>query len=522
MRIERLLPLLCGYDAQVVSFLQNGFTFGFPLHFSGPRVSFWAKNLASAYQNPKIVSAKLDKELQAHRIPGPFKAPPFPTFRVSPLGLVPKKTPGEFRLIHHLSFPRGTSINDGILPEHATVTYSRVDDAISLIKRLGQGCFLAKTDIQSAFRIIPISPRDYDLLGMFWQGNFYYDRAMPMGCASSCRTFEMFSTALQWVSQNRLNIVHLIHILDDFLMAAASYDQCCVHLKNFLSLCEYVGVPIAPGKTVGPQTTLTFAGIELDTVMLEARLPADKIAKTQGLLLSFLTRKKATLQEVQSLIGLLNFACSVVIPGRAFLRRLIDLTKGIKCATHFIRLSRSVKADLSMWKSFLDDFNGRSFFLDDCWSTSSSLNLYTDAAAGFGFGAIFGQFWCFGAWPDQWKTLNIVILEFYPIVLSVLLWGHLMQNQRIIFFTDNAALVDIINKATSRDPIVMTFVRRLVLACLRFNILFRAQHVPGVKNGLADSLSRLQVSRFRRLAPVGIQTTPTLVPIHLLPRNWQL
>ena len=302
VRIERLLPFLCGYDAQVVSFLKNGFTFGFPLHFSGPRVSFYAKNLASAYQNPEIVSAKLDKELQAHRIAGPFKAPPFPTFRVSPLGLVPKKTPGEFRLIHHLSFPPGTSVNDGILPEHATVTYSRVDDAICLIKRVGRGCFLAKTDIQSAFRIIPISPRDYDLLGMVWQGNFYYDRAMPMGCASSCRTFEMFSTALQWVSQNRLNIVHLIHILDDFLMAASSYDQCCVHLKNFLSLCDYVGVPIAPEKTVGPRTTLTFAGIELDTVMLEARLPADKIAKTQALLLSFLTHKKATLQEVQSLI----------------------------------------------------------------------------------------------------------------------------------------------------------------------------------------------------------------------------
>ena len=174
--------------------------------------------------------------MQAHRIAGPFKAPPFPTFWVSPLGL-------EFRLIHHLSFPPGTSANDGILPEHATLTYSRVDDAICLTKRLGWGCLLAKTDIQSAFRIIPISPRDYNLLGMVWQGNFYYDRAMPMGCASSCHTFEMFSTALQRVSQNRLNIVHLIHILDDFLMAAASYDQCCVHLKNFLSFCDYVGVP---------------------------------------------------------------------------------------------------------------------------------------------------------------------------------------------------------------------------------------------------------------------------------------
>jgi hypothetical protein len=51
-------------------------------------------------------------------------------------------------------------------------------------------------------------------------------------------------------------------------------------------------------------------------------------------------------------------------------------------------------------------------------------------------------------------------LEFYPIVLSVLVWGDKMRNQRITFFTDNAALVDIINKATSRDVTVMIFVKR--------------------------------------------------------------
>ena len=65
----------------------------------------------------------------------------------------------------------------------------------------------------------------------------------------------------------------------------------------------------------------------------------------------------------------------------------------------------------------------------------------------------------------------------------------------------------------------MVFVRRLVLACLNFNILFRARHVPGVKNVLADSLSRLQVSKFRQLAPVGVQASPTAIPIPLLPHN---
>ena len=66
--------------------------------------------------------------------------------------------------------------------------------------------------------------------------------------------------------------------------------------------------------------------------------------------------------ELQSLIGLLNFACSVIISGRASLRRLIDLTIGVKAAHHRIRLTSQVKEDLRVWLEFLNNFNGKSFF----------------------------------------------------------------------------------------------------------------------------------------------------------------
>ena len=158
-------------------------------------------------------------------------------------------------------------------------------------------------------------------------------------------------------------------------------------------------VPIAPEKTVGPQKILSFAGIELDTLRMEARLPADKIDKCKLLISSFLRRKKVTLREIQSLTGVLNFACSVIVPGRESLRRLIGLNKGVKSAHYFVRLTKWVKTDLSMWQSFFDDFNGRSFFLSDI--DSFSLNLYTDAAGSLGYGAVFGNEWCFGAWHGQ-------------------------------------------------------------------------------------------------------------------------
>lgn len=125
-------------------------------------------------------------------------------------------------------------------------------------------------------------------------------------------------------------------------------------------LRSYLGIPMAPEKTVGPSTTLAFAGIELDTVAVEARLPLEKLEKCRDLISSFLRRRKVTLKEVQSLAGLLNLACAVMVPGRAFLRRLIDLTIGVKRPHFLIRLSKA--EDLMVWQTFLSGFNGRSFF----------------------------------------------------------------------------------------------------------------------------------------------------------------
>ena len=70
-----------------------------------------------------------------------------------------------------------------------------------------------------------------------------------------------------------------------------------------MRLCEQLGVPLAPDKTVGPTTPLQFLGITLDTVSMKARLPDDKLAQSRSLIHSFLNREKAILREMQSIVG---------------------------------------------------------------------------------------------------------------------------------------------------------------------------------------------------------------------------
>ena len=110
-------------------------------------------------------------------------------------------------MIHHLSFPFGASVNNFIPQEFCSVHYAKVDDLIRFIKRLGRGCTLSKTDVRSAFRIIPIHPSDFHLReSMQWEGNYYVDCCLLMGCASSCKTFEALNTAVDWVACNKLAI----------------------------------------------------------------------------------------------------------------------------------------------------------------------------------------------------------------------------------------------------------------------------------------------------------------------------
>jgi hypothetical protein len=101
INLNQLEPYLNGYFADIISTLVSGFTNGFVLHFSGVVNTQEGKNLPSALANPTMVDQKLAKELSAPRLAGPFTATPFHPFRVSLLGLVPKETIEEFRLIHH-------------------------------------------------------------------------------------------------------------------------------------------------------------------------------------------------------------------------------------------------------------------------------------------------------------------------------------------------------------------------------------------------------------------------------------
>ena len=345
------------YREFVVGFC-SGLRDGFKI---GPRQPYFSKNLKTAYLLPETVDSNLlDEVKQGHTI-GPSTSPPFQNFQIYPLGLVPKKNSSKWRTIFHLSCPKtsNASVNANISSEEYSLQYVRLDDAIRILLKLGPKCFMAKTDVKSAFRNIPVHPDNWELLGMKWRDLYFFDRVLSFGLRSAPFIFNMLSDALELILIHKLGVSNVLHILDDFFIAElAPRSACLTSLCKLLCLFTELDVPIAPGKTYAPNQVLEFLRISLDSVRMIAYLSPDKLGQARSLLENWQKRSSCKLKELQSLIGVLQFACRVIAPGRTFLRRMIALTCGVKQPYHFVRLNSGFYKDLAMWELFLKHWNG--------------------------------------------------------------------------------------------------------------------------------------------------------------------
>ena len=512
IKLVKLKQYLLHYPNTVDgNILLEGFSNGFKLGYSGSRLPKRADNLRSAKELSSELMAKINKEVQLGRMIGPFPVSPFSNLVISPLGLVPKSE-GGWRLIMHLSFPEGSSVNDGIDKDLCSVKYTSFDKVTDMIFGLGREAKLAKRDIKSAFRLLPVHPSDFHLLGMEVVGNIYVDKCLPMGCSISCSLFEKCSSFLHWLVADLVGCITLDHFLDDFIFAGKKDSLECEKLLSvFEATCTEVGIPIAEEKSMGPTTVLVFLGLEINSEAMSVRVPVKKIVELKNIISAMLERKKVTLGEWQSLVGKLCFVSQAIRSSRAFLRRFYDAMAGLARPSFKLRLSNEIKSDLRMWLVFLDEFNGVQFIPEPAWFYSDSLNLYTDSsgAAELGCGCFLDGKWSFFPWPENWNSPDIMsdmsFLEMVPVLLAIYLWGKQFRNKKIILRIDNEGLVKVLNKQSSKSKRLMQLVRQFVLMSMSLGIVFRAMHIPGMANSTADSISHKQWDRFRQLAPAAAE-----------------
>ena len=117
-----------------------------------------------------------------------------------------------------------------------------MDQAAQCIVALGKGAQLAKLDLESAYRMIPIHPDDRHLLGMRWKNEVWIDTALPFGLRSAPKVFNVMADCLHWFFEEDVPGCQVIHYLDDFLfMGPPGSTKCRQALQQALGTCQNLG-----------------------------------------------------------------------------------------------------------------------------------------------------------------------------------------------------------------------------------------------------------------------------------------
>ena len=299
------------------------------------------------------------KEVELGRIAGPFDNPSqsgLQSIIISPIGLVPK-TNGGVRLIHHLSHPWGEGVNAYIDEHESKVQFASFDQAIRIASTLGQGTLMAKFDVQSAYRLLPVREADFPCLGLAIGGKIFCDKMLPMGAKISAAHWEAFGHIWEWIVQNDPRFDgHTCRYMDDMLCLFEPGKDPKASVTALEQTCADIGLPLAPDKTVAPTTSITFLGLTIDSQKQTIGIPQEKIAKAKSQLLLLTSKRTMKVRQIQSIAGLLNFNCKAIPPGRPFLRRLFDSVAG-KPKHCWANISRDMKEDAHAWLNFLESLN---------------------------------------------------------------------------------------------------------------------------------------------------------------------
>ena len=196
-------------------------------------------------------------------------------------------------------------------------------------------------------------------------------------------------------------------------------------IRTFLDICRTVGVPIAIEKTEWGTEMINFLGILLDGRHFRLCIPLEKREKAIQMLQLIMSKRKATVKELQSMCGYLNFLCKAIFPGRLFLRRMYakysyastgafiapQQKVGTKLkAHHDVKLDCEFKNDCRVWLDFLTsdgvtDIVSRPMIdLLGPAVTNTETCFYSDASGSKkkgGYGCIMNDRWIYGAWDEH-------------------------------------------------------------------------------------------------------------------------
>ena len=458
----------------------------------------------------------LEKEIKEGAVIGPFKSPPFKgPCRISPLNSVAKKESASRRVIVDLSFPENKSVNSGIkadffLGKHDKLKFPNIDDLVRIIHKKSPGALLFKRDLSRAYRQLPADVGTVHLLGYWFRENYYFDLSLPMGLVSSSRFCQMLSDSIVYIF--RTQGYDAVNYIDDF-GGGESPDEAWNVFYTLGKIISDIGMTEAQEKASPPSHIMIFLGLEVNTLLMTLRIPADKLQDIRNLLKEWENKHTASKRDTQQLCGLLNFVASCIKPGRIYFSRILNFLRTFKRDSK--RILNTVRSDIAWWKKCANKFNGISLIMNPTWEKPGD-TVFSDACL-TGAGACTENEYFHTKFPASFVNIcnDINQRECVTILVALKLWGSQWSRKNIVIMCDNSNSVQAVNSGASRDPLMQKILRNIHWICAEFSILVRAVQVRTYDNEIADCLSRWENSaRFRhRFAQLTAGRTLKLINV---------
>ena len=408
---------------------------------------------------------------------------------ISALGAIPKNN-NKVMLIHDCSRPEGYSLNS-----YALIDQVRFQSVREAAAHIHPGAYMAKVDLESAYRSVPIHPDDYQSTGLQWtfaghsSSSWLFDTRLPFGAKCAPGIFHKISQSVRRMMIGRG--FHSVFVyLYDWLIIADTQAECQRALNTLLTLLRQLGFSISYSKMEHPTTRLTFLGISIDSAVMTLSLPTDKFKELHEILATFSTKRHASQKRLQSLAGKLNWASQVIRGGRSFLRHILDSIGPLRYSRHQIKLEKPFFEDLSWWRQYLETFMGRPIRADIYRQT---VTVESDSC-GSGMGAVHGKDWLFMDWGAECPSvanLHINHKEAAAVIMATRWWAPEWEGCHVVIYMDNQAALAMVNKGTTRDDTMMSLLRELFWWSVRFDFSMEARYLKGEYNLFADTAFRL-------------------------------
>lgn len=472
--------------------------YGARLNYTGNREGFEYTNLKSATTNADVLRENIQKEVASGNILRmPHKQN---NIKYSPLGVVPKPRSDKFRTINHLSFPIGTSINDGIGGQHLYTHYNNYDAITPWLREYGSKAWLAGVDVENVFRIIPVHPVDIALQGIQFEGIYYLDLQLVFGCKSSPVIFNTFAALWNWIFVHHGRIRCLQHYLDDFILVTGNQKAANLSMNIMKLIANKIQLPLKKAKEVPPTQIMTHLGIAINTITMTFSIPEDRVKNICSELDTWSKHKYKTLGEFWSLAGWLIWACTIIPTLRPFIQPFFQRIAGKHFKHAKIPITKGLKSTILDIKTLLTHSNHTHWYNRKIHLVSQPhITIYTDASL---FGA--------GIWVpsiNQHAQFNITakqdifVNETHAALVALHHFCHKIKGTSLTLIVDNMALAESLYKGASKNTIVNDMLCTIALILNLHQISLHTFYISSQANLTADLLSRQKWDQFTSFHP---------------------